>query len=66
MKLSERLGIKDHTMVLNLIVNKVAANLRMYGSCDDIIQATLTLFQVPQHVPDPASDLRASGVQTVL
>ena len=45
MKLAERLGIKDHTQVLNLIVNKVAANLRLYGSCEDIIQATLTLFQ---------------------
>ena len=47
-RLGERLGITDHSMVLNLIVNKIAANLRLYGSCDEIIQATLTLFQVRQ------------------
>ena len=47
-RLGERLGITDHSMVLNLIVNKIAANLRLYGSCDEIIQATLTLFQVGQ------------------
>ena len=45
-RLGERLGIKDHSTVLNLIVNKVASNLRLYGGCDDIIQATLTMFQV--------------------
>ena len=45
-KLSERLGIKDHSMVLNLMITKVATNLKVYGACDDIIQATLGLFQV--------------------
>ena len=60
MKLAERLGIKDHTMVLNLIVNKVAANLRIYGSCDDIIQASLNLFQVPLCPCSPFSRLQWS------
>ena len=45
-KLQERLGLKDHAMVLNVMLSKIATNLKVYGSCDDIITQTLNLFQV--------------------
>lgn len=45
-KLNERLGLKDHATVLNAMVAKMAINLKVYGDCDDIIHATLNLFQV--------------------
>ena len=44
--LSERAGIKDHAAVLGHMISKVATNVKVYGACDDIIQATLALFQV--------------------
>ncbi|CAK0751589.1 hypothetical protein CVIRNUC_002079 [Coccomyxa viridis] len=44
-KLQERLGLKDHAMVLNVMLSKIATNLKVYGSCDDIITQTLNLFQ---------------------
>ena len=45
-RLQERLGLKDHAMVLNVMLSKIATNLKVYGSCDDIIMQTLNLFQV--------------------
>ena len=45
-RLQERLGLKDHAMILNLMLSKIAINLKVYGSCDDIITQTLNLFQV--------------------
>lgn len=45
-RLQERLGLKDHAMVLNVMLSKIATNLKVYGSCDDIITQTLNLFQV--------------------
>lgn len=33
-------------MVLNVMLSKIATNLKVYGSCDDIITQTLNLFQV--------------------
>eukprot|EP00951_Prasinocladus_malaysianus_P012227 scaffold91009_cov49-Prasinocladus_malaysianus.AAC.1 len=44
-RLNERLGLNDHLMVLNIILGKIATNLKVYGSADDIIHLTLSLFQ---------------------
>ena len=43
--------MKDHSMVLNAMITKVATNLKVYGACDDIIQATLSLFQARSTSP---------------
>lgn len=45
-KLAEKLGLSDHLTVLNVMLGKIATNLKVYGSCDDVIESTLTLFQV--------------------
>mmetsp|Transcript_25560 Transcript_25560/g.71479 ORF Transcript_25560/g.71479 Transcript_25560/m.71479 type:complete len:1067 (+) Transcript_25560:187-3387(+) len=44
-RLNERLGLNDHLMVLNVILGKIATNLRVYGAAEDVIHLTLTLFQ---------------------
>lgn len=33
-------------MVLNVILTKIATNLRLFGSSEDVITLTLTLFAV--------------------
>ena len=50
-RMSTRAGLKDHSAVLNLMIAKIANNLKVYSECDDIIQATLGLFQVRFHHP---------------
>lgn len=45
-RLSERLNMSDHLMVLNVMLGKIAINLKVYGSCEDVIALTLSLFQV--------------------
>lgn len=45
-RLSERLGLSDHLLVLNVMLAKIATNLKVYGACDDVITPTLALFQV--------------------
>ena len=45
-RLTERLGMADHLMVLNAMLGKVAVNLKVYGPVEDLIQQTLSLFQV--------------------
>ena len=32
------------------MLSKIATNLKVYGACDDVITATLALFQVPPAV----------------
>ena len=49
-RLSERLGLADHLMVLNVMLGKIATNLKIYGSCDDVITLTLNLFQARDSV----------------
>lgn len=49
-RLTERLGLSDHLLVLNVMLSKIATNLKVYGACDDVVTATLALFQV-QHLP---------------
>lgn len=43
-RLSTLLGLGDHLAVLNVIVNKVAQNLKIWGKCARVIQETLDLF----------------------
>mmetsp|Transcript_24027 Transcript_24027/g.60483 ORF Transcript_24027/g.60483 Transcript_24027/m.60483 type:complete len:1061 (+) Transcript_24027:348-3530(+) len=44
-RLNERLGLNDHLMVLNVVLGKIATNLKVYGGAEDIIHLTLNLFQ---------------------
>jgi exportin-7 len=57
-KLQERLGLSDHLALLNLMLAKIATNLRVYGKAEELVHATLNLFQV--HCCSPCS-ARASG-----
>lgn len=45
-RLSERLGVADHVAVLNIMLQKIAVNLKAFASCEDVISHTLNLFQV--------------------
>lgn len=44
-RLSELLGLQDHLLVLNVIVGKIATNLKCYTQTSDVIEQTLNLFQ---------------------
>ncbi|MCO5579366.1 hypothetical protein L7F22_033221 [Adiantum nelumboides] len=44
-RLSELLGLQDHLLVLNVIVGKIATNLKCYTQASDVIEQTLHLFQ---------------------
>mmetsp|Transcript_26690 Transcript_26690/g.50766 ORF Transcript_26690/g.50766 Transcript_26690/m.50766 type:complete len:1056 (-) Transcript_26690:229-3396(-) len=44
-RLSERMGLNDHLMVLNITVSKIATNLKCYVNCDEVVEVTLNLFQ---------------------
>ncbi|WIA44165.1 hypothetical protein OEZ86_010498 [Tetradesmus obliquus] len=44
-KLGERLGLADHQAVLTLMLQKIATNLKVYGSSEGLVHLTLTLFQ---------------------
>ncbi|CAL9096390.1 unnamed protein product [Musa textilis] len=43
-RLSELLGIHDHLVLLNIIVGKIATNLKCYTECEEVIEHTLSLF----------------------
>lgn len=43
-KLSELLGINDHLVLLNVIVSKIATNLKCYTESEAVIDHTLSLF----------------------
>ncbi|WOL16370.1 exportin-7-like isoform X2 [Canna indica] len=43
-RLSELLGIHDHLVLLNIIVGKIATNLKCYTECEEVIDHTLSLF----------------------
>ncbi|KAI3436525.1 hypothetical protein D9Q98_005942 [Chlorella vulgaris] len=45
LKLNERLGLNDHSTVLNIMLSKIATNLKVFGSCEGVVEQTLTLFQ---------------------
>ncbi|KAJ6838433.1 exportin-7 [Iris pallida] len=44
-RLSELLGLHDHLVLLNVIVGKIATNLKCYTECEEVIVHTLSLFQ---------------------
>lgn len=44
-RLNERLGLSDHLMVLNVMLAKIATNLKAFGSCEEVVEQTLNLFQ---------------------
>ena len=44
-RLNELLGLQDHLMVLNVIVGKIATNLKCYAQSEEVIEQTLNLFQ---------------------
>jgi len=43
-RLSELLGLSDHLILLNVIVGKIATNLKCYAESEDVIDHTLSLF----------------------
>ncbi|EHA8586344.1 putative exportin-7 [Cocos nucifera] len=43
-RLSELLGLKDHLVLLNVIVGKIATNLKHYTESEEVIGHTLSLF----------------------
>ncbi|XP_073223202.1 uncharacterized protein [Cicer arietinum] len=43
-RLSELLGLHDHLLLINVIVGKIATNLKYYTKCKEVIDHTLTLF----------------------
>ena len=48
-RLNERLGLADHLLVLNVMLTKIGTNLKVFGSCEDVVEQTLTLFQARAH-----------------
>ncbi|XP_074310718.1 uncharacterized protein LOC141646709 [Silene latifolia] len=43
-RLSDLLGLGDHLVLLNVIVSKIATNLKCYTESEEVIEHTLTLF----------------------
>ncbi|CAI5723453.1 hypothetical protein KXD40_000640 [Peronospora effusa] len=44
LRMFERLGLGDHTVVVNMVVTKVGNNLKFWGETEVIISKTLALF----------------------
>ncbi len=44
--LSERVGLRDHEQVLNVMLGKIGTNLKSFGACEEVVTLTLSLFQV--------------------
>eukprot|EP00658_Telonema_sp_P-2_P070522 TRINITY_DN599_c0_g1_i7.p1 TRINITY_DN599_c0_g1~~TRINITY_DN599_c0_g1_i7.p1 ORF type:complete len:536 (+),score=170.95 TRINITY_DN599_c0_g1_i7:603-2210(+) len=43
--LTEKLGLKNHLMVLQVVINKICRNLRNYTHSEEILRKSLELFQ---------------------
>ncbi|KAI9093648.1 hypothetical protein K1719_027097 [Acacia pycnantha] len=43
-RLSELLGLDDHVVLLNVILGKIATNLKSYKECKEVVDHTLSLF----------------------
>eukprot|EP00891_Asterochloris_glomerata_P007395 jgi/Astpho2/7395/fgenesh1_pm.00114_%23_12_t len=43
--LSERVGLRDHEQVLNVMLGKIGTNLKSFGACEEVVTLTLSLFQ---------------------
>ncbi|GAX79235.1 hypothetical protein CEUSTIGMA_g6675.t1 [Chlamydomonas eustigma] len=44
-RLQEHLGLADHVAVLNIMLAKIAKNLKVFGSSEELVHLTLMLFQ---------------------
>ncbi|KAJ7516733.1 hypothetical protein O6H91_22G068900 [Diphasiastrum complanatum] len=44
-RLMELAGLQDHMMVLNVVVSKIATDLKCYTKCEEVIEQALNLFQ---------------------
>ena len=44
-QLSERMGLHDHLMVMNLTVTKITKNLKSFAQCHKVVEASLNLLQ---------------------
>lgn len=44
-RLGERLGLTDHLAVLNVMLGRIAANLKLMSAAEEVVEATLALFQ---------------------
>jgi exportin-7 len=44
-QLSERMGLHDHLMVMNLTVTKITQNLKCFAQVDKVVEASLNLLQ---------------------
>ena len=44
-QLSERMGLHDHLMVMNLTVTKITMNLKSFAQCSKVVEASLNLLQ---------------------
>lgn len=64
-KLGERLGLSDHQAVLTLMLQKIATNLKVYGSSEQLVHLTLSLFQVRDGAGVCAGDVRAVSLCSV-
>ena len=48
--LKDTVGIEDHLGALNLMVTKIATNLKSFAGCEEVVEHTLNLFQVFQNI----------------
>ena len=44
-QLSERMGLHDHLMVMNLTVTKITMNLKSFAQCHKVVESSLNLLQ---------------------
>ena len=44
-QLSERMGLHDHLMVMDVTVTKITKNLKCFAQCEKVVEASLTLLQ---------------------
>jgi exportin-7 len=49
-RLGERQGLTDHQAVLTVMLQKIATNLKVYGSSEQLVHLTLALFRVREAV----------------
>lgn len=45
LRLREKIGVDTHLAVLNIMVQKIAVNLKQFCDCEEVVSQTLTLFQ---------------------
>lgn len=67
-RLQESLGLADHGAVLNTMLSKIAKNLQVYGSSEELVHLTLMLFQVRPRswVASQAGTQRAPSASTTV